>query len=972
MLELRNITKQYVTGDEKVDALGGVSIRFRKSEFVSILGPSGCGKTTMLNIIGGLDRYTSGDLIIGGKSTKLFRDADWDTYRNHSIGFVFQSYNLIPHQSVLSNVELALTLSGVSKAERRRRATEALERVGLGNQLKKRPNQLSGGQMQRVAIARALVNDPEILLADEPTGALDSVTSVQIMDLLREIAKTKLVIMVTHNNELAEEYSTRIISLRDGLVTGDTDEYDGKGEEPAEVVAEKGKKVKKRKEKRASMSFLTALSLSFNNLRSKITRTLLVSFAGSIGIIGIALILSCSNGVQLFIDRVQEDTLSSYPITIQRESVDMTSLVTSMMGVTTDESGGHDRDAVYSNDVMLKTLEALNNPEMQTNDLREFKKYIEANPEKFDEYVSAIKYTYFLNMNVYSYDKEGKIFKVNPSDMFDGMGDMAESFKAMPIWQEMLPGRDGSLVNELVREQYDVIYGNWPTNENEIVFIVDENNDISDIMLYALGLKDRAELEKLFVDFMTGELGGDEGEKAVTKWAYDEIVGREYKLVLPSAFYRVDTESGNYYDVREDENYDIYLADAVNSGMTLKVSGIIRPNPEATAHSLMGAVGYTSALTEKYITLINESAPVKAQMDKPDTDIFSGVKFASNLSKAEEAARVSEYVGALDAKGGAAFYRTVMIGENLDATVEGEMAKFTDRESMILYIKTALTDGGYTEDKINEYMESVEGYNEQQLKIFLRTYIAEAAEQMMNARFDSMGDEMLAGALMQYVTTLDEDGLAGLIDYLPKASTYEDNLARLGYVDLEEPAAISVYAADFDRKDAIADLIEEYNEGVSDEQKISYTDYVAILMSNVSVILNIISIVLIGFVSISLVVSSIMIGIITYISVLERTKEIGILRAVGASKRNVSSVFNAETFILGLASGILGIAITLMFVGIINFIIPMFTDIAVFAELPLWGGIGLIIVSVVLNLIAGILPSRIAAKKDPVIALRTE
>ena len=971
MLELRNITKEYVTGDERVDALGGVSIRFRKSEFVSILGPSGCGKTTMLNIIGGLDRYTSGDLIIGGRSTKLFRDADWDTYRNHSIGFVFQSYNLIPHQSVLSNVELALTLSGVSKSERRRRATEALERVGLGNQLKKRPNQLSGGQMQRVAIARALVNDPDILLADEPTGALDSVTSVQIMDLLREIAKTKLVIMVTHNNELAEAYSTRIISLRDGLVTGDTNEYDGEDEASVEVAEKKSKGERKRREKRASMSFFTALSLSFNNLRSKFTRTLLVSFAGSIGIIGIALILSCSNGVQLFIDRVQEDTLSSYPITIQRENVDMTSLVTSMMGVTTDENGAHDRDAVYSNDVMLKTLEALNNPKIQSNDLRAFKKYIEANPEKFDGIASAIKYTYALNLQVYSYDENGKILKINPTDMFDGMGDAAESFKQMPVWQEMLPGRDGSLVNELVMEQYDVIYGNWPTNENEIVLIVDKNNDISDIMLYSLGLKNRVELEKMIVDFATGSLDIDD-EKEVAKWAYEEIVGKEYKLVLPTAFYRVDKESGNYYDVRDDENADIYLADVVNSGITLRVSGIIRPNPEATAHSLMGAVGYTSALTDKYISFTNDSAPVRAQLENPEKDIFKGVKFTANLSKSEQAERVSEYVMTADTVARAALYREVMIGENLESTVEGEMAKFTDRESMIAYINAMLSEGGYSEDKINEYMASVDTYNEQQLKLFLRTYIEEAAKGMMNAQFDSMGDEMLAGALMQYVSALDEDGLAGLIDYLPKTSTYEENLKLLGYVSAEEPMSISIYAVDFDKKDAIADLIEEYNGGVGDEQKISYTDYVAMLMSNISVILNIISIVLIGFVSISLVVSSIMIGIITYISVLERTKEIGILRAVGASKRNISSVFNAETFILGLSSGILGIAITLGFVGIINLIIPMFTDISVYAELPLWGAVGLIIVSVALNLIAGILPSRIAAKKDPVIALRTE
>ena len=970
MLELRNITKQYVTGDERVDALGGVSIRFRKSEFVSILGPSGCGKTTMLNIIGGLDRYTSGDLIIGGRSTKSFRDGDWDTYRNHSIGFVFQSYNLIPHQSVLSNVELALTLSGVSKAERRRRATEALERVGLGNQLKKRPNQLSGGQMQRVAIARALVNDPEILLADEPTGALDSVTSVQIMDLLREISKTKLVIMVTHNNELAKEYSTRIISLRDGLVTGDTDEYDGEGEE-ASGAPENDKKTVKRREKRASMSFFTALSLSFNNLRSKFTRTLLVSFAGSIGIIGIALILSCSNGVQLFIDRVQEDTLSSYPITIQRENVDMTSLITSMMGITTDENGGHDRDAVYSSDVMLKTLEALNNPKMQTNDLREFKKYIEANPEKFDGIASAIKYTYALNLQVYSYDQSGRILKINPSDMFDGMGDAAESFKQMPVWQEMLPGRDGSLVNELVMEQYDVIYGEWPQNENEIVFIVDKNNDISDIMLYSLGLKDRSELEKMIVDFATGSLGEGDDE-AVAKWAYDEIVGMEYKLVLPTAFYKLDRESGNYYDVREDENADIYLAEAVNSGITLRVSGIIRPNPEATAHSLMGAVGYTSALTDKYIALTNASEPVVAQLGDSEVDIFKGVKFTANLNKSEQAERVSEYVSSLDLAGGALFYRDVMIGESLDGAVEGEMARFSDRESMIAYINMMLSQSGYSEDKINEYMESMQGYSEQQLKLFLRTYIEEAVKEAMNARFDMMGDEMLAGALIEYVSTLDVDGLAGLIDYLPKTSTYEENLSLLGYVDAEEPFSVSLYAVDFDKKDAIADIIDEYNGGVADEQKISYTDYVAILMSNISIILNIISIVLIGFVSISLVVSSIMIGIITYISVLERTKEIGILRAVGASKRNVSSVFNAETFILGLASGTLGIAITLGFVGIINLIIPMFTDISVYAELPLWGAVGLIIVSVILNLIAGILPSRIAAKKDPVIALRTE
>ena len=881
MLKLTSIVKEYsIDGSENVRALKGIDIEFRRNEFVAILGQSGCGKTTMLNIIGGLDQYTSGDLSINGISTKKFKDRDWDSYRNHSIGFVFQSYNLIPHQTVLSNVELALTLSGVSKAERRRRATEALSKVGLGDQLKKKPTQMSGGQMQRVAIARALVNDPEILLADEPTGALDSATSVQIMDLLKEIAKDKLVIMVTHNPELADKYATRIVKLLDGKIIDDSNPYnssdDVKVMQTETTMAEASKKLSKR----TSMSFFTALSLSLNNLMTKKARTFLTAFAGSIGIIGIALILSLSNGIKAYIDKVQEDTLSSYPITIESETMDLTSLMTSMVGLTT-EGEPHDLDKIYTNTMMIEMLNAMM-AEVQTNNLEAFNKYLTSEESGLSDYISSIKYTYDTTINVYSNNIDNKFIQVNPSTLMTAMyGEMADSIPAaysqgMSVWSEMLDDR------ELLKTQYDVIAGKWPENYNEVVLVVSSKNEFSDIAMYSLGLKDPAEAEKTMQDMMLG----NPVDSTVYSYTYDEILDLTYKLVLPSDYWQYDEKTSTWVDIRED---DAALQEVINNAVDLKVVGIIRPNPDAVATSISGTVAYTSDLTEYVVNATNASEIVKQQLANPDVDVFTGIEF------------------------------------NVDAE------NFT-----------------VTMDDVYAYIATLDEATQMQMQ----TYLSMMTEEQIIAMFTEQ---------MKPETT---------------EATYEGNLALLHSVDLNNPSTINIYAKDFNSKDFIADKITEYNKRMTDEGKeeyvINYTDIVGLMMSSVSTIINVISYVLIAFVSISLVVSSIMIGIITYISVLERTKEIGILRAIGASKKDISRVFNAETMIIGFVSGAIGIGTTLLINIPANIIIKALTDINNLSKLPMEGAIILIVISITLTLIAGLFPSRIAAKKDPVVALRSE
>ena len=877
MLTLRNITKDYPCGDTTVEALRGVSLDFRENEFVSILGQSGCGKTTLLNIIGGLDGYTTGDLIIGGRSTKDFRDSDWDAYRNHKIGFVFQSYNLIPHQTVLSNVELALTLSGVSREERRRRATEALEAVGLGDQLDKKPNQMSGGQMQRVAIARALVNDPDILLADEPTGALDSETSVQVMEILKKISEKKLIIMVTHNPEIAETYSTRIIRLLDGKVVSDSAPYSA---ETAEAPTKKRDTTK-------SMSFATALSLSLNNLMTKKGRTFLTAFAGSIGIIGIALILSISNGINEYINDVEENTLSSYPIFIESQTVDMTAMMENFMGQK-EKEGTHELDRVYSSDIMGDMLSAMMS-EVTDNDLRSFKAYLEDEANGFGELTSDIKYGYSTPLNVYTladYGEGEELVQVCPSTVFDsaGMGQMTEMSEmatamggssGIEVWDELIDN------DELLANQYDVIAGRMPDRWNEIVLIVNKNNEISDMALFSLGLKDQATLDGMMTELMSGDFTQDES----TSYSYDELLALEYYLLPNSAKYEHD--GGTWVDRSEDEDYIRSLLDDEHR---LKVVGILRPNEEATATSASGTVGYLPELMEHLINEINESEIVKTQKSDPETDIFTGIKFETEESTEPlTMAHIEAYIATLSA----------------------------------------------------EEQVSVSG----------------TIQQMKAA---GMPDEQIIAMFEQAMAAQSTD------------ATYEGNLAILGVSDLDEPSTIQIYPKDFDSKELISDKISEYNAKRDETEQIGYTDYIGIMLSSVTTIINAISYVLIAFVAISLVVSSIMIGIITYISVLERTKEIGILRAVGASKRDVARVFNAETLIVGFTSGMLGIGVTLLLSIPINIIIKNITDISNVAQLPVVGAVALVIISMLLTYIAGLIPSRVAAKKDPVIALRSE
>ena len=981
MLTLRNITKDYTAGDSAVHALKGVSIDFRESEFVAVLGPSGCGKTTLLNIIGGLDQYTSGDLVINGRSTKDYGDKDWDTYRNHSIGFVFQSYNLIPHQSVLANVELALTISGISREERRERAVKVLERVGLGDQIYKKPNQMSGGQMQRVAIARALINDPDILLADEPTGALDSETSVQVMDLLKEVAQDRLVIMVTHNPELAERYATRTVRLLDGEIIGDSDPYDGS---KAAQRSNEGKK-------RPSMSFLTALSLSLNNLMTKKGRTILTAFAGSIGIIGIALILSLSNGIQTYIDQVQEDTLSTYPLTIESEAADLSSMIEAMTGAAGDGEE-HERDAVYSNVILYDLMDNLMSMDTETNDLKSFKEFLDAGGGGIDEFTSAIQYEYDPNFNIYTKDSDGNIVESDVvtllnelmasmyggdfSSYFDTMGDFYSSFES---WQEMLPGENGELINQTLLDQYDVIYGSWPQDYDEVVLIVNQNNEVSDLVLYTLGLRTEEELTSSLEAYMNGETVDAE----VESWSYEELCGMTFKLVGWYDHYVYDSATGTYTDVSGTEAGLDYLYENSDVGIPLKISGIVRQNEDAVAGMMSGAIGYTSGLIDRVIEQAEGSDVISAQMADPDTDVILGLPFATGEEVEptgdELRAEVDEYIAGLDTAGQAELYTEISStpsDDYLDAAVEQALSELTREDIEGMMLDGYAEEMGVDADSLRDYVaqmddETLMSYVEDMAREAVAQQYAEAAQQQLSA----LSQQQLAAALA--INGLSDWQYEYVYENLMPAryseSTYEQNLETLGYIDIASPDSINLYASTFADKDEIARIIDEYNASADEEQQISYTDYVALLMSSVSTIINAISYVLIAFVAISLVVSSIMIGIITYISVLERTKEIGILRAIGASKRDVANVFNAETLIEGLASGALGIAVTLLLIIPINAVVQHLTGIASLrAILPTSGAVALILISMLLTYIAGLIPSRFAARRNPVEALRTE
>ncbi len=869
MLKLSNIVKTYDMASRPVHALKGVSIAFRPSEFVAILGQSGCGKTTLLNIIGGLDRYTSGDLIIRGKSTKQYKDRDWDTYRNHSVGFVFQSYNLIPHQTILANVELALTLSGVKKAERRRRATEALTKVGLADQLHKRPNQLSGGQMQRVAIARALVNDPEILLADEPTGALDSETSLQVMDLLKEIAKDRLVIMVTHNPELAEQYANRIVRLLDGNIIGDSNPY-----EPTEAVPPSTK------QGRASMSFFTAFALSMSNLMTKKGRTILTAFAGSIGIIGIALILSLSTGFDKFISDTEKDTLSSYPLTLESQTIDMGSMMGAMQPSREDLVFKDDK--IYSVNIMSGMMDMMLSAST-SNNLAAFKEFIESGESGLEELTSEIRYLYSTPLNLYKAELvNGKPYRVNPSDVFTqlglqtgmesgssmGMGSMMSS----DVWMQLTSNR------ELLSEQYEVVDGKMPTAWNEVVLVVDENNRITDYTLYALGIMDIEQLKQALKDTMAGKeptINTDAQE-----YDYTDFLGLSFKLLPSSSYYQKQDDTGLWKDMSKDE---AFVATQLQNTEKVTVVGILRPISDAAA-TTTGVIGYTGELMTHLIGLVNNSDVVKAQKASPDIDIFTGKSFDPVI------------------------YTLAEIQAML-------MTLPAEQQAQINGIIAMQQAAGTPEDKIAEQLS-----------------------------------KMLFGT----------------------SATYEENLTLLGSVDFAKPSAINLYPIDFESKDKIADIIASYNDSKEEADKLTYTDYIGLMMSSITSVINGISYILIAFVAISLVVSSIMIGIITNISVLERTKEIGILRAVGASKGDVSRVFNAETFIVGLAAGLVGIGTTLLLIIPINAILQALTKLDASAFLDPIAAVILVAISVVLTFIAGLIPARNAARKDPVVALRTE
>lgn len=1006
MLELNNIHKDYPAGNDVVHALKGISLQFRENEFVSILGPSGCGKTTMLNIIGGLDGYTEGDLMINGRSTKDFKDRDWDAYRNHSIGFVFQSYNLIAHQSVLQNVELALSLSGVSKAQRKTRAKKALEAVGLGDQLNKKPAEMSGGQMQRVAIARALVNNPDIILADEPTGALDTETSVQVMNILKEVAKDRLVIMVTHNPELAERYSTRIIRMLDGRVTDDSAPL-SEEELQQEYAKDKQKAEQKTKEKKPSLSWGTSFGLSLKNLFTKKGRTALTSFAGSIGIIGIALITAVSQGMTTYIDTLQEDTLSSYPLTLEAQHMDISTLLQTFIGTATSGKE-HDKDAVYQKGMLYNMINSLNSMESNENDLKSFKEYIESNEAKTDsgislsEAVSGIQYTYDLDMLIYTENVDGTIIRsdtqtlmqellveyfgmdlssmMNMTDSMGVSGGMSSLTGMSPLgsvtlWQEMLSGENGELINPLLEKQYDVIYGSWPKAYNEIVLVVDENNEIDDMTLYALGLISKKDIDAL-ADAALNKTSVDADTQT---WSYEDICNMEFRTIFASDCYTYEESTGLYTDLRNTQTGLKYL---YNNGTVLKVSGIIRPSEDAVSSMLSGTIGYTGELTEYVIDHSKDSAAIQAQLDKPSTDIFTGLPFRENTGNRTDEQKAEEfrsYLAAMDEKEKADAYIRIMSipsEEELNAVVSQTLGAMTREDMENTLTQAMMQQMSMSQDEIKAYLSSMTDDDITELFTQMLTEQAKAQyASQVQAQLGAMSTAQLAAALDAALPQYTVEQLATYHDEVLEYSdsSYDENLSKLGYVNLDNPASINLYASSFENKSVIEDIIAAYNEKVSDLKQITYTDYVSLMMSSVTTIIDAITYVLIAFVAISLIVSSIMIGVITLISVQERTKEIGILRAIGASKKNVSGMFNAETVIIGFTSGTLGVLITYLLCIPINMILHHFTGINnLNAVLPPTVALLLIGISILLTLFSGIIPSRSAAKKDPVVALRSE
>ena len=863
MLELNNIKKSYKTAEYTQVALDDISLKFRKNEFVSILGPSGSGKTTLLNIIGGLDRYDSGDLVINETSTKDYKDKDWDEYRNNSVGFIFQSYNLINHISVLNNVEMSLTLSGVGAKEKKQRALEVLEKVGLKDHAYKKPNELSGGQMQRVAIARALVNNPDIILADEPTGALDTTTSVQIMDLIKEISKDKLVIMVTHNPDLAEKYSSRIIKLLDSKIIDDTNPYN-----PSKEEIKKAKNEAK-KNRKTSMSFITALSLSINNLKTKKGRTFLTAFAGSIGIIGIATIMSISNGVQRYIDKTQEETLASYPLTIQDKTIDTSALIEVMMGKNDVDTSSHEENKIYSNNVMTDVMSTMSS-KIEENNLKRFKTYLDNNMEEIAKYSTAVEYGYNLNLNIYSSDLEN-VVKANPSEVFDKIGfrssnsnsgQMFSMFTTTDVFIKLLDNE------EHIKSKYDILEGKWPENYNEVVLLVDKYNQVSDYTLYSIGLKSQDELESKFRKIREGkEVEADE----ISEYSFDDFLNLEFKILPQTEYY---TKEGNLWvDKSDDEEY---LKNKLVNAENLKIVGIIRQNDEAINETTSGVICYTKELEEHFIEKNKEAQIVKEQIENPSKNVFTGLEFNEN-----------------------------------ESSKSFDINSLTDEEKMYMM---------------------------------------------------SLSQEELASLMAAYSENAN--------------ATYDSVLERIGYVDIELPNTINIYPKSFEAKDNVEDFIENYNKKVEEEgndsDTINYTDTVGIIMSSVTSIVNVISYVLIAFVSVSLIVSSIMIGIITYISVLERTKEIGILRSIGASKRDISRVFNAETLIIGFFAGIIGIGCTYLITIPANIILKEVTNISGLVVVPLIPAAILVCISMILTVISGLIPAKFASKKDPVIALRTE
>ena len=925
MLQVQKIYKKYVTGDLEQTALNGVSLNLRDNEFVAILGPSGSGKTTLLNVIGGLDRYDSGDLIINGISTKKYKDRDWDSYRNHTIGFVFQSYNLIPHQTVLSNVELALTISGISKSERRKRAIEALEKVGLGKQLHKKPNQMSGGQMQRVAIARALVNDPEILLADEPTGALDSETSIQVMDLLKEVAKDRLVVMVTHNPELAEEYANRIVKVKDGHIISDSNPY--------EIDIKNMATPKHENMGKASMSLLTALSLSFNNLKTKKGRTLLTAFAGSIGIIGIALILSLSNGVNTYIDNIQKDTMTSYPISIEAETIDISSIMSSggpTPGKPSDVN--HDLNAIYSNGSGIEMASTMTSS-FTENNLTEFKKYLDNPDSEINQYVgeNGIIYSYDTKFGVYTKDSEGTFVNTDGSTLTDKNSSSTtmtgiSAMSSMPIskisgfssssnnFKELLPGKDGASVSDAIKDSYDLLYGDWPTAYDEVILTLDQNNEISATTLYQLGILPSAEYKEL----MTKIENGEEIKLESKSWKYEDICNQEFYMI-PDCDTYISNGNGTFTSIKDNVNEMEKLLD---NAIKLKITGVVRPKEDAKNASITSAIGYTKALTDYIIEYTDNSEVVKAQKESSTINVLNGMEFSPS-SDDEKIADAKKYLEGLGVSDKANLFKTMMYSMQSTSNVEDEG------------ISTSMQAG--TPD------------------------------------ISTMSEEQLAAMLDEYLKSPDDDTLLKIYDAYISTGSYDDNMTTFGVVSLDAPSSISIYTDSFENKEAISDCIEDYNSTANEEDQISYTDYIGILLSSITTIIDVISYVLIAFVAVSLIVSSIMIGIITFISVMERTKEIGILRAIGASKHNISQVFNAETFIIGLCSGLLGVGISTLLLIPINSIIHSVLNLdTINASLPLSSAIGLIILSMILTIIGGFVPAKKAAKKDPVTALRTE